>query len=98
MTFPQPYKPKDMKNKKYIRSLSLCILLLGSSVPATWAASITNNGTGGALTAGGSWIGGVAPGSADVAFFDTNVTANGTSALGGNTTWGGIKILNPAVP
>ncbi len=66
------------------------------------AASITNNDTGGNLSVGTSWIGGVAPGSGDIAVWDSTITAANpafaTSALGANTNWAGLKILNPAVP
>jgi autotransporter-associated beta strand protein len=42
-----------------------------------------------------SWIGGAAPGSADVAVWDNNVTSANQSNLGTSSTWGGIKILDP---
>ncbi len=71
-------------------------------MPGAWAASITNADTGGSLISGASWVGGVAPGSADIGIWDSTITAANpafaTSALGGSTGWSGIKILNPAVP
>jgi alpha-L-rhamnosidase len=64
--------------------------------------SIANADNGGNLTAGASWVGGVAPGSGDVAVFDSTITsanpAYATNVLGADTAWGEIQILNPAVP
>jgi alpha-L-rhamnosidase len=63
---------------------------------------ITNADNGGNLTAGTSWIGGVAPGATNVALFDSIVTganpSRATNVLGADTTWGEIQILNPSVP
>ncbi|MFY7818941.1 MAG: beta strand repeat-containing protein [Akkermansiaceae bacterium] len=50
-----------------------------------------NNTT--ALNLAGSWD--VLPNSADIAVWNNTVTAANSTALGGNLTWGGIKILNP---
>ena len=50
------------------------------------------------LNLGTSWVGGVVPGASDVAVWDSTVADvnNTTNALGANTAWGGVKILNPA--
>ena len=64
--------------------------------------NITNADNGGNLTAGASWIGGVAPVTTNAAVFDSTITgaspAYATNVLGANTAWGEIKIMNPAVP
>ena len=70
--------------------------------PLSVQGNITNANKGGNLTAGASWIGGVAPGATNVAVFDSTITgvnpAYATNALGANTSWGEIQILNPALP
>jgi fibronectin-binding autotransporter adhesin len=59
-----------------------------------------NNNT--SLDLGGSWNGGTgpAPGTTDVATWDSTVAtaANCTNTLAANTNWGGIEILNPSAP
>jgi fibronectin-binding autotransporter adhesin len=93
-----------MKNKVlvFFRPLFLYAAMLVISLSGAGAASITNNDSGFTLTSGTAWFGGVAPGPADVAFFDFNISAgtpaNATNLLGANTAWSGIKILDPAVP
>lgn len=52
-------------------------------------ANNTNN-----LDTAGSWTT-AAPTSADVGQWDSTVTGANTSAVGANSTWGGIKIVNP---
>ena len=70
--------------------------------PPSVHVAITNADKGGNLTAGTSWVGGVAPGATNVAVFDSTITsanpAYATNVLGTNTTWGEIQILNPALP
>lgn len=47
------------------------------------------------LNLSSSWIGGVVPGAADFAQWDSVVTGPNSTALGANLTWRGIRILNP---
>jgi autotransporter-associated beta strand protein len=58
----------------------------------------TNNADN--LELGTSWTNGVVPGASDVAVWDAKVStpANCTNALGSGQSWGGIRVLNPAVP
>ena len=42
-----------------------------------------------------SWTTGSVPGPSDIAPWDSTVTSANTTFLGGNTTWGGIKITDP---
>ncbi|MGA3179264.1 MAG: autotransporter-associated beta strand repeat-containing protein, partial [Verrucomicrobiota bacterium] len=71
-------------------------------MPVARATSVTNADTGGPLTVGSSWIGGVAPSATSVAVWDTNITTatpgNATSTLGGAASWEGVQVLNPAEP
>jgi autotransporter-associated beta strand protein len=48
------------------------------------------------LNLGTSWVGGVAPTSTKVAKWDNTVTTPNTTVLGGDVTWAGIEIANPA--
>lgn len=52
-----------------------------------------NNTT--ALNLGGSWVGGIAPTSADLASWDSTVTAANSAALGGALSVLGLSITNP---
>lgn len=74
------------------RSLSLTALALISLAAAMGEAQAVvkaDNGT--AFEAGGSWVGGTAPGPADIAVFDAAfATTTLKPALSGNTSWLGI--------
>jgi len=48
------------------------------------------------LNAAGSWIGGTAPGSGDIAVWDSTVTGANTTSLGANLSWDGLRIEDPA--
>ncbi|WP_265594629.1 autotransporter-associated beta strand repeat-containing protein [Haloferula sp. BvORR071] len=50
------------------------------------------------LNLGSSWLGGVTPGSSDVASWDAAVTAENTTLLGGDLSWAGIRVSNPGGP
>jgi hypothetical protein len=50
------------------------------------------------LNLGSSWVGGVAPGSADVGLWDNTVTGANTVVPGATLNWGGIKIADPGGP
>jgi fibronectin-binding autotransporter adhesin len=58
------------------------------------AAEIVKTNDGNALNLGTSWVGGNAPGSADVAFFDNTIKTAFTPAIGGNIAWQGIKVTD----
>jgi autotransporter-associated beta strand protein len=69
-------------------------LLLHPAVSRAAEILKANNST--TLNLGGSWVGGVAPTSADVAKWDSSIaSANAGIALGASTNWQGIKITNP---
>ncbi|MCU0748288.1 MAG: autotransporter-associated beta strand repeat-containing protein [Akkermansiaceae bacterium] len=48
------------------------------------------------LNLASSWTGGLAPGLADVARWDSTVTSANSVILGSNLSWGGIQIADPA--
>ncbi len=48
-----------------------------------------------ALNVGTSWVGGVVPGPAGTAEWDSTVTGANSTVLGEPTTWKGLKITNP---
>jgi autotransporter-associated beta strand protein len=50
------------------------------------------------LNLGSSWVGGAAPGATDVAVWNDTVTGPNTTEPGGDLTWAGLAIGNPAGP
>jgi fibronectin-binding autotransporter adhesin len=81
-------------NLKNLLFVSLAIL----SVLTASAASVFKADNATSLDQPGSWVGGIAPGTGDLAAWDATVTtpANCTNTLNADTGWGGIEILNPA--
>ena len=77
--------------------LCLALLMLGAAA-TTQAASIYKADNSNPLNMTGSWTNNALPGAADTAFWDLNVAtpANATNSLGGDMTWTGITIVNPA--
>ena len=72
------------------------VLAAASTAGAT---SIFKANNTSALNLPAAWTGGTVPGLADTAVWDATVTAlNTTNVLGANTTWAGIRLLNPASP
>jgi autotransporter-associated beta strand protein len=57
-------------------------------------ATITRRNNTANLSAKQAWSGGKAPGSADIALWDSNVTSANTTSLGTNLMWLGIQITN----
>jgi len=83
--------------------LSLCRLpaLLAASVlltnpVAAVAQSIIKADNTTALNDAGGWVGGVVPGSGNVAVWDSTVTSANTVALGADLDWQGIRVIDPA--
>ncbi len=83
-----------MQTTKTFKTAWFFVLLLcfglASAQAVIYKADNANN-----LNLGTSWVFGAAPGSSDVAGWDSTVTVNTTSALGANLAWSGIQILNP---
>ncbi len=71
---------------------------LGLNLTLTRAADIYKADVPDNLNLGTSWVGGVAPGAADVAVWDHTVVNNLSASPGANLSWGGIRILDPAGP
>jgi fibronectin-binding autotransporter adhesin len=83
-----------------IRTQPVCALLVAIAALAiaanVSAANVTKADNTDNLNLGSSWTGNVPPTSADVAVWDSTVTAANTVNLGATTNWAGIQILNPA--
>ena len=75
---------------------TVCAVIAGG-LPL-FAAEIVKENNAEALNTGSSWVGGVAPGAADVAVWNNTVNAANTAPLDTAATWDGIKILNPGGP
>jgi len=71
------------------------LALAGALVSTAQAADITKANNTNNLNLGTSWGGGTAPGSTDVALWDSTVAGANTAALGANLSWQGIRIANP---
>ena len=77
-----------------LRTLSATIAV-SSAVDPVLAAVVSKADNVTDLTQAGSWVNNVAPGSGDVALWDSTVTAANTPTLGTNTAWSGITLTNP---
>ncbi len=73
-------------------------LVLAATICETLAADRVKENNSTALNDGASWVGGTAPGSGDVAVWDNTVSNANTTVLGGNVSWGGIRIADPGGP
>ena len=76
------------------RGLAL-LSLLAFCGTSNAASVIKADGDTAALNTAAAWVGGVPPTSADVAVWDSTVTAANAVEIGGNTNWAGIVILSP---
>ena len=61
----------------------------------SYCATVVKTNNAANLNLGTSWVGGVAPASADIAQWDSTVTAANTVALGASLEWLGLKLANP---
>ena len=85
-----------MKLKVNYSSAMSCATFFITLSMASQAAEIIKTNDANALNAGGSWVGGIAPGTADVAVFNNTMTSALNPAIGGNISWQGIKVTNPS--
>jgi len=85
-------------NMKHLVLKSSLIVVLGllAMQPSLRAADVIKADNATDLNQGSSWAGGTPPTSADVAIWNSTVTAANTVLLGANTNWAGIRITNPA--
>ena len=87
-----------MQLTKIFRTALLCAGALCLSLATVQAANIVKADLPDTLNLGTSWVLGVPPGASDVATWDNTVQTNTSSSPGANLDWGGIQILDPAVP
>jgi len=73
---------------------SFCVAW-SATVSLAGAIEIVKTNDANALNLGISWVGGTAPGSGDVAVFNSTLTSGLNPAIGGNISWQGIKVVNP---
>jgi len=87
-----------MPTAKTIPVARLLAAILVLTIPVAHAQNLTNADTSVTLNLGGSWVGGIPAGSANIAVWDATVQANPTKTLGASLAWAGIQVLNPAAP
>jgi len=68
-------------------------VFIAATLPAS-GTEITKLSNSTALNNGGSWSGGTVPGSGNVALWDSTVTGPNSTQIGGDLSWGGIKITD----
>ncbi|HLX94105.1 MAG TPA: autotransporter-associated beta strand repeat-containing protein [Verrucomicrobiae bacterium] len=81
-------------NTKTIKIFLACLAVLASAACLRAGTIIKTNNTDN-LNLTTSWVGGVVPGPLDTARWDSTVTNANTVALGADTVWAGISIVNP---
>ena len=87
-----------MQTTETLKTARLLAVLLCCGLESAQAQTITNADVPDNLNLGTSWVGGMPAGSANVAVWDSTVVNNPSKILGGNLSWGGVQILNPAGP
>ena len=88
-------KPTSSKTN-FPRIITVLLLAAMSSAPSAFAANLTKAATGTDLTAGASWSGAAAPGTSDVALWDTGSLGTGLTLNSGTASWSGIKLNSGA--
>jgi hypothetical protein len=68
---------------------------LALTTGAAWAADVIKANNANALNLGTSWTSGTAPTTADVAVWNSTVTAANSVALGSDLSWQGIRLQSP---
>jgi len=81
--------------KHFTKRLTFIAGLYLGAVLVTNAGTITKANNAVDLAGGSSWVGGIAPTSADVALWNSTVTGPNAASLGADVSWQGIQILNP---
>lgn len=72
-----------------LSGIAACALLSGVAQAITKADNTTS------LNSGSSWVGGTAPGTSDIALFDSTLAGALTVNQGGNISWGSLQLTNP---
>lgn len=75
--------------------LLLSLLAIVALAPIAGAATRTKANNVTPLNQGASWFSGTAPGSGDIALWDSTVTGANSVSLGASLSWLGIQITNP---
>ena len=90
----KPHHQIPMLTLRPLKALGLLAVLfvLFYNLPPAFAANITKATTGTDLTAGANWTGAAAPGSSDVATWDTGSLGAGLTLNSGTPSWLGIKV------
>ncbi|MGA0846302.1 MAG: autotransporter-associated beta strand repeat-containing protein, partial [Luteolibacter sp.] len=83
-----------MKNRTPYR-IGMVFMLAASMGGHLHAQTITKADNTDDLNLGTSWVGGTAPGTGNVALWDSTVTAANSVSLGADATWGGIRVDSP---
>jgi autotransporter-associated beta strand protein len=76
-------------------AVAVALASAGLIAPAADAGVVLKANNTDPLNLDTSWVGGVAPGSGDVAAWDSTVTAANATALGADLSWQGIQVTNP---
>ena len=84
--------PKHSCHRHVLCSLAIATAILS---PCVEAVDIVKAGNSDDLNLGSSWAAGSAVASPDVALWDATVTGANTVGLGGDLSWGGIKLTSP---
>jgi autotransporter-associated beta strand protein len=92
----QSFSPTVKPSRFCVGLLIVLAVLCGA--PLANATLIVKTNNTGDLNLATSWTNSVVPGASDIAQWDSTVTAANTTLLGGNMTWGGMKIINPGGP
>lgn len=91
---PNPMKPNrsnPLYPRAFVASFASLIVLSGVSS----AADVVKANNPNDLNLTSSWVAGVVPTAADIAVWDNTVTGAMNAGLGADTSWQGLKILNP---
>lgn len=97
--FPAQPQPQSFRVPCPQALLMLAALMAAFFAPRLQAATITKENNTTAISSGGSWVGGVAPGSGDVALFDSTITGSlTTSNFGSNYAPGAFQFTNIGGP
>ena len=90
-------RPRSVGNKLASHLFTAFATALGGTLAGPLQAALVPKADNAeALSAAASWAGGVAPGAADVAVFDSRLAQPGPFTLGASLAWAGLRIEAPA--
>jgi autotransporter-associated beta strand protein len=88
-------KPKRNPFVRITQAAPVLSAVMVFTLPSAEAATRIKANNTDNLNLTSSWVGGVVPGSLDIATWDSTVAGANTVALGADQSWQGISILNP---